>query len=174
MSTQLPLHTLGHVSIRARRVIGIDPGSVCAGYAVVEQRGTKLVRIASGVVACGRQPFNQRLATLYDAFRAVVHEHGPTEGAIEAIYHQKNAQSALKLGHARGAAILALVHARLDVAEYEPSKVKLAVTGRGRADKEQVAAMVRVLVGDFEPASHDETDALAVAICHLHQAPLLG
>lgn len=139
---------------------------------MVEQRGTQLVRIASGVVSCGKQPFNERLATLYDAFRAVIAEHAPNEGAIEAIYHQKNAQSALKLGHARGAAILAMVHARLDVAEYEPSKIKLAVTGRGRADKEQVAAMIRVLLGPVDVASHDESDALAVAICHLHQLPL--
>jgi len=110
---------------------------------------------------------------IYGTIAAMCREHEPTEGAIEAIFHQKNAQSALKLGHARGAAMLALAHAGLEISDYAPTVVKKAVTGRGRADKLQVRSMVEMLLGVTASGSHDETDALAIAICHMHRNPQL-
>lgn len=150
------------------RVVGIDPGSVRMGVAIVERDGSALRRLHSRVVRCGNKPLSERLATIYREVSEICAEFGPAEAAIEGIFHQKNAQSALVLGHARGAAVLALAHAGLDVHEYPPAVVKQSVTGRGRADKAQVAAMVGMMVGRFEAGSADETDAVAIAICHLH------
>jgi crossover junction endodeoxyribonuclease RuvC len=156
-----------------KRVIAIDPGSVIAGWAIVDGHGNALRAVASGVIRCGALPFNERLAQIYATVASLCAEHQPTDGAIEAIYHQKNAQSALKLGHARAAAILAMTHAGLAVGEYEPSVVKKAVTGSGRADKDQVRAMVSRIIGAPTTSRHDETDAMAIGICHLQQHPQL-
>lgn len=156
-----------------QRVLAIDPGSVIAGWAVLDGNGNAVRAVASGVIRCGKLPFNHRLTLLYDTVRELCAEHRPNTGAIEAIYHQKNAQSAIKLGHARAAALLAMTHAGLDVGEYEPSVVKKAVTGSGRADKEQVRAMVTMIAGAPSTARHDETDAMAIGVCHLQQHPLL-
>lgn len=151
-----------------RRVLGIDPGSVRMGLAIVERDGSKLRRVDSTVVRCGDRPLGLRLEAIYDAIRRFCELHQPTEAAIEGIFHQRNAQSALVLGHARGAALLAAQHAGVEVFEYAPAVVKQSVTGRGRADKEQVAAMVGMMVGRFDASAADETDAVAIAICHLH------
>lgn len=156
-----------------RRVISIDPGSVVAGYAVLDKSGSTIKRVTSGVIRCGKLPFAERLAVIYDRVAEVCATHRPNEGAIEAIFFQKNAQSALKLGHARAAAMLAMVHAGLTVAEYEPSLVKKTVTGRGAADKAQVAAMVAALIGFRDAATADESDALAIGLCHLQQNLLM-
>lgn len=155
-----------------KRVIGIDPGSRFMGWGVVEQRGSQLARVASGVVRCGKHPLGERLGIIYAAIHEACATHEPNHAAIEGIFHQRNAQSALVLGHARGAAMLALSHCGLEAAEYAPAVVKKAVTGRGRAEKSQVAAMVAMLLGKFQAATEDETDALAIAICHLHASPL--
>lgn len=157
-----------------RRVIGIDPGSVNCGWGIVEARGNTLTRVASGVIKAGRGAFSGRLITIYDAIRDLVAEHSPNEGAIEGIFHQRNAQSALKLGHARGVALLALVHAELPVTEYEPSRVKKAVMGRGGASKEQIRSMVALLLKSSNQCGLDESDALAIAICHLQRLPSLN
>lgn len=156
-----------------KRVLAIDPGSVVAGWAVLDGNGNQVRAVASGVIRCGKLPFNERLTVIYDTVRELCAAHGPNTGAIEAIYHQKNAQSALKLGHARAAAILAMTHAGLAVGEYEPSVVKKAVTGSGRADKEQIRAMVTRIVGAPSTSRHDETDAMAIGVCHLQQHPQL-
>lgn len=150
------------------RVIGVDPGSVRLGIAVVERDGTTLRRVHSEVVRCGERPLGERLAMIYERIASVCRDHHPDEGAIEGLFHQRNAQSALVLGHARGVAMLALQHSGLTIHEYAPALVKKSVTGRGRAEKAQVAAMVSMMVGRFDAATADETDAVAIAICHLH------
>jgi crossover junction endodeoxyribonuclease RuvC len=158
----------------ARRVLGVDPGSIRCGWGVVESQGARVVRISSGVIDAGRGDLAVRLGRIRDGLRDAASVHGPTEAAIEALFFHRNAQSALKLGEARGVAILALHDAGLPVAEYEPAFVKKSVVGSGRADKDQVALMVQAMLGYRTPAARDESDALAIAICHLHQNPLLA
>lgn len=153
-----------------RRVLGIDPGSIRCGYGVVEAQGNRLTHIASGTIQAGRGDLNGRLITIYDAVREICQTWSPVEGAIEGIFFQRNAQSALKLGHARGVAILAMAHAGLPITEYEPTVAKKAVVGTGRAGKDQVAAMIGMLLG-VRGAGADTTDALAIAVCHLQQNP---
>ena len=157
-----------------RRVIGVDPGSIKAGWAVVEQEATRLRLIGSGTIRLGDGPLNGRLEALYAALRDRMTEHAPREAAIEAIFHQRNADSALKLGHARGVALLAMAHGGLPVSEYPPSTVKKSVTGHGGADKEQVRAMMRVLLNAPHVVGLDESDAIAIAVCHLSQNPALA
>lgn len=152
-----------------RLVIGIDPGSVNLGYGLVRKHGNQLIRVASGVVKCGRKPLPERLALIFSELCRVCGEHEPTEGAIEGVFHQRNAQSALVLGHARGVAIVALQQRAIPIAEYAPTEIKKAVTGTGRAEKEQVKRMVSLMLQRYEPASLDESDALATAICHLNR-----
>jgi crossover junction endodeoxyribonuclease RuvC len=147
---------------------------VNCGWGIVEARGNALRHVASGTIRAGRGVFSDRLVTIYDEIRALITAHSPSEGAIEGIFHQRNAQSALKLGHARGVALVAMVHADLTVTEYEPSRVKKAVLGRGNATKEQVQAMVSMLLGRPSLQTLDESDALAIAICHLQRLPSLN
>lgn len=161
------------MSTALRRVLGVDPGSIRCGWGVVEARGTRLVRIASGAIIAGRGELPERLATIYAGLRAVASEHLPNEAAIEALFYHKNPQSALKLGEARGVAILALHDAGLRMSEYEATVVKKAVVGSGGAKKEQVAMMMSAMLGFVHKGPLDETDALAVAVCHLNRNPLL-
>lgn len=154
------------------RAIGIDPGSVRTGWGIIEQHGNKLIHVASGTIAAGDGPFSGRLETIYADLCAVCRQYSPSSAGIEGIFHQKNAQSALKLGHARGVALLALAHCGLQVGEYEPTVVKKAVTGQGRADKIQVQTMIGLLLGRSAQGGFDESDALAIAVCHLHHLTL--
>ena len=157
----------------ARRVIGIDPGSIKAGWGVVEQSGNRLRLIGSGTIKLGSGGLTERIALLYAQLRTILEEHQPNEAAIEAIFFQKNADSALKLGHARGVALLALAHSQLTQTEYAPASVRKSVIGNGAADKIQVRAMMRMMLGAPELEGLDETDAIAIAVCHLHHHPLL-
>ena len=153
---------------RKRRILGVDPGSRVTGYGVVELRGDGLRYIASGCIDARDGDFPERLATIYQGVREVIAAHGPNEMAIEEAFFARNAQSALKLGQARGVAIAAAVGAELAVAEYAARAVKQALVGSGRASKAQVAYMVRALLAlDAEPTA-DAADALAVAICHVN------
>jgi crossover junction endodeoxyribonuclease RuvC len=154
------------------RVLGIDPGSRRTGFAVVEREGSRLRPLAWGTIALGDGALPDRLRTLYLAIEALVAEHGPTTVAVEGIFHAKNAGSALKLGHARGVALLVASLHELEVHEYAPAVVKRAVTSSGRADKTQVQYMVRLLLGLAETPEEDAADALAVAICHAQAARL--
>lgn len=106
---------------------------------------------------------------IFDQLRAVCVEHSPTEAAIEGVFHQRNAQSALVLGHARGVAMVALQQSQLPIAEYAPTEIKKALTGTGRAEKGQVMRMVSMMLDRYEPKTHDESDALAIAICHINR-----
>ena len=153
-----------------RRVIGIDPGSINTGYGIIDMSGNRMTRVTSGTIACGKGAFSDRLTVLYDALKVLCEEYSPSEGAIEGIFHHKNASSALKLGHARGVALLALSHAEIPTSEYQPRVVKKSVVGYGAADKTQVATMVMRLLQLKKAGGHDETDALAIAVCHLHQS----
>lgn len=150
------------------RVLGIDPGSRVTGYGVVETAGNRLVYVAHGALACRPgAPMSERLASIFQGLQQVIEAHRPGEASIENIFHARNAQSALKLGHARGVALLAAELGGLPVVEYTPMQVKSAVVGYGRADKGQVQDMVRRLLCMPEAAGPDASDALAVAICHV-------
>ncbi len=150
------------------RVLGIDPGSRITGYGVVDMDGNRLAHVAHGVLSGNPDAtLPERLAIIYQGLREVLEEHGPREVGIENIFHARNAQSALKLGHARGVALLAAQLSGVPVVEYTPMQVKSAVVGYGRAQKVQVQEMVRRLLCLPDRVGTDASDALAVAICHV-------
>jgi crossover junction endodeoxyribonuclease RuvC len=157
------------------RIFGIDPGSERTGYGCVDTDGHRHRLVVCGAIATARRDgFPAQLQTIYRRLSALLAEHGPECVAVESLFYAVNVRSALKLGHARGVAVLAAVEAGLAVAEYTPAQVKLAVVGYGRAEKHQVQEMVRVILGLPEvPTPNDAADALAVAICHAHsQGPV--
>lgn len=152
-------------------VLGIDPGSIQLGWGVVESRGSQLVHLGHGTLAAPRSwPLPRRLARLYDGLAGVLEEFAPEGVGVEKVYTHRNPATALTLGQARGVVMLAVGQRELELAEYAPSEVKLAVCGHGHGQKSQVAAMVaRLLSLRLDPdTSRDSTDALAVAICHTH------
>lgn len=155
------------------RICGIDPGSERTGYGCVETDGRRHHLVTCGAItARPGDPFPHRLARIHRELVAVLSACRPDCVAVESVFHSVNARSALKLGHARGVAILAAVEAGCDVVEYSPAEVKRAVVGYGRAEKHQVQQMIKLLLGlDKVPSPHDIADALAVAICHLHSLP---
>lgn len=151
------------------RVLGIDPGSRITGYGIVEQDGSRLVHVDNGAIFTdSAADFPGRLKRIFDGLSAVIAEYLPDEVAVENIFFSTNVQSAIKLGQARGAAIVAAVHAGLPVAEYTALQVKQAVVGEGRAEKGQVQKMLKALLGLPEIAQEDASDALAVAVCHIN------
>jgi crossover junction endodeoxyribonuclease RuvC len=152
------------------RTFGIDPGSERTGYGCVETRGSSHRIIMCGAISSpASASFPDRLLNIHSRLAALIAECRPDCVAIESLFHAVNVRSALKLGHARGVAMLAAVEAGLLVAEYTPAEIKRAVVGYGRADKPQVQQMVKVLLGlAAVPSPHDAADALAVAICHVH------
>ena len=154
------------------RVFGIDPGSARTGYGCVQTDGTRHRLIACGAIASpAAHSFPQKLKTIHAALTQLLAEHHPDCVAIENLFHASNARSALKLGHARGVAMLAAVQAGVPIAEYTPAEIKQAVVGYGRAEKRQVQAMVQLLLGmAHPPAPYDASDALAIALCHMHRA----
>lgn len=154
------------------RIMGIDPGSLCTGYGIVEQVNGRLKGVHWDTVRSSpRQAFPQRLKTIYDGLVAAIETHAPDTVAIEDVFFAVNAKSTIKLGQTRGVAILAAVNAGVALAEYTPLEVKQSLVGYGRADKTQVRDMVCVLLGlRNKPEPLDASDALAVAICHLHHS----
>ena len=151
------------------RIIGIDPGSTVTGYGIVEQANRQLRHVASGrVVSATRMPFHDRLKRIYSELEKVIAYYEPNVMAVEDLFIARNIKSALKLGQAKGVAILAGLNADLTISEYSPLEVKKALVGYGRAQKTQVQEMIRVLLGLGEIPESDTADALAVAICHLH------
>lgn len=155
------------------RIFGIDPGSVRTGYGCVESDGSRHRLVSCGAIAApARLPFPERLLVIHASLSRLLAESRPDAVAVEALFHAVNARSALQLGHARGVALLAATQAGLPVSEYAPAEVKRAVVGYGRAEKHQVQQMIRLLLGlDEVPGPFDASDALAVAICHLHARP---
>jgi crossover junction endodeoxyribonuclease RuvC len=150
------------------RILGIDPGSRATGYALVESDGRSSRHVASGVLRIPAGALSTRLGFIFEGLTALIDEHGPEEVAVESVFVAHNAGSALKLGQARGAAISACAVRGLEVAEYSPREVKLAVVGHGGADKAQVQHMVRALLTLREVLQADRADALAIALCHAH------
>jgi crossover junction endodeoxyribonuclease RuvC len=152
------------------RVFGIDPGSERTGYGCVETDGRRHRLVTCGAItASAGDSFPRRLARIHRELSAQLSACRPDCVVVENLFYANNARSALKLGHARGVAILAAVEAGCEVLEYTPAEVKRAVVGYGRADKRQVQQMIKLLLGlDRAPSPHDAADALAVAICHVH------
>jgi len=149
------------------RILGLDPGLRKTGWGIVVSEGTKLSFIACGVVESDeKQPLADRLRQLHEGIAEVIGRHRPQEVAVEETFVNRDPQSALKLGQARGIALVVPALAGLDVAEYAANLVKKTVVGVGHADKKQVQAMIRVLLPKAETRSADAADALAVAICH--------
>jgi crossover junction endodeoxyribonuclease RuvC len=150
------------------RIFGVDPGSIRTGYGCVETDGTRHRLVACGTFAGPpRAGVPSRLRVIHDGMRDQLRALAPECVAIENLFHSRNVRSALLLGHARGVAVLAAVEAGLPVVEYAPAEIKMAVTGYGRAEKQQLQRMVQLLLGlDEPPLPHDAADALAVAICH--------
>jgi len=153
-------------------VMGIDPGSNCTGFGLVEEIKGKLSVVHWGSVRTKpKQPFPERLKLIYNELVAVIQEFSPDVVAVEDMFFASNVKSALKLGQTRGATILAAANQDIAIAEYSPLEVKQSVVGYGRADKVQVQDMVTTLLRLKEkPEPFDASDALAVAICHLHTA----
>jgi crossover junction endodeoxyribonuclease RuvC len=151
-----------------RRILGIDPGSRVTGYGVIESDGRKSTHIASGCICLEQKELPQRLGEIYRAVSQVIADYVPTEMAVEEVFVSKNPSSALKLGHARGAAVCAGVMAGLPIAEYTPRMIKQTVVGTGAADKEQVQHMIKLILQLKEKLSADQADALAVAVSHAH------
>lgn len=147
-------------------VLGIDPGSHRCGYGVVAREGTRLRVVESGVIAPGRLPLASRLSAILCALEAVIARACPAEAAVEQVHAGPSPRSALVLGQARGVALAAAGKGGLPVFEYQPSEVKLAFTGNGRAGKEQMIRTARQLLG-LQVKLSDEADAVAIAVCHL-------
>ena len=152
------------------RTFGIDPGSERTGYGCVETAGSRhRVVLCGAITTPAGASFPEKLLVIHQRLAALIAECQPDCVAIENLFYAVNARTALKLGHARGVAMLAAVEAGLPVVEYTPAEIKRAVVGYGRAEKEQVQHMVKLLLGMAAPPSpHDAADALAVAICHAH------
>ncbi|GAB4344953.1 MAG: crossover junction endodeoxyribonuclease RuvC [Gammaproteobacteria bacterium] len=156
------------------RILGIDPGSRITGYGVIEVEGSRNRYIASGCVRVGEKTLPERLQEIFAGVSEIVTTYRPEQMAIEQVFMHRNADSALKLGQARGAAICAATSHHLPVSEYAARAVKQAIVGKGGATKEQVQHMVCVLLGLEERPQADAADALAVALCHGHTTQTLN
>jgi crossover junction endodeoxyribonuclease RuvC len=152
------------------RIFGIDPGSERTGYGCVETDGSRHRIVICGAISLSASAsFPDKLLHIHSQLSALIRECRPECVAIENLFHAVNVRSALKLGHARGVAMLAAVEAGVAVCEYTPAEIKRAVVGYGRAEKHQVQHMVKLMLGlPAVPSPHDAADALAVAICHVH------
>ncbi len=149
-------------------ILGVDPGTLIAGYGVIEKKGSAISLLDVGVIKnSGDVSMPLRLKKIYATLCTVIEQFHPDEFAIETAFYSKNAQSALKIGQARGVSILAGVNFEVPVTEYSPREIKKAVTGKGAASKEQVQyMMMSMLKLKAAPKYFDSTDALAVAVCH--------
>jgi crossover junction endodeoxyribonuclease RuvC len=152
------------------RILGIDPGSRVTGYGIIDQDGQHMTYVASGCMRAKGESLSERLGVIFPGVNAIIHEFLPEEMAIERVFRNKNADSALKLGQARGAAICASVHSKLPVDEYAAREIKQAVVGKGGATKEQVQHMVCVLLSLSKKPQSDAADARGVAVCHGHHS----
>jgi len=147
-------------------ILGIDPGSRITGFGIVDNQVSSITFIASGNIKVGGDTLPQRLGFIFAAIKDVIEEHRPEQMGIENVFMARSADSALKLGQARGAAICAAHQAGLEIAEYAPREIKQAIVGTGAAGKDQVQYMVKRLLGIKQELKADEADGLAIAICH--------
>lgn len=153
------------------RILGVDPGTMVIGYGIVENDKGDCCTIDFGSLKLSsKDSFPLRLKKIYDGISAIIVQHQPDEFAIEDLFYAANAKVAIKMGHARGVAILAAVNHQLPMSEYTPREIKQSVVGNGAASKEQVQRMIKQLLNlSSVPEPLDASDALAVALCHLHR-----
>lgn len=151
------------------RILGIDPGTRHLGWGVLDKNGTRVEHVAHGVLDIDVSgAFAERLIEIDDALQGIIEAHKPEAGAVESLFFSKDAQSAAKLGHARGVVLLRIARAGLPVHEYPPALVKRSVVGKGAADKRQVAMVMTAILRLPSPPRSDAADALAIALTHLH------
>jgi len=157
------------------RIIGLDPSLIACGWGVVEAQGLKLRHVAHGVIRPNpKADLHLRLRELFETITDVIRLHDPSEAAVEDAFMKNNAASAIKLGHARAACLLAASTTGLGIGEYAPRSVKKSVVGTGTADKVQVAHMMNVLMPGCGVKAGDAADALAIAVCHAHRVKAAG
>ncbi|MDB5037620.1 MAG: Crossover junction endodeoxyribonuclease RuvC [Bacteriovoracaceae bacterium] len=158
--------------------MGIDPGSIRTGFAVIESDGTRLKYITSGTIVLDESaPISKRLFNLSQDLDALISKYKPKEVAIESLFFSKNAQSALKLGQARGVILMKVAAHSLEIYEYTPAEIKVSVVGTGRAQKDQIAKMLKILFKfpkSFDFKSTDQSDALAISLTHVQSGKLKG
>jgi crossover junction endodeoxyribonuclease RuvC len=153
------------------RILGLDPGSRRTGFGLIECRGADYVHVAHGCLNLGEAAMAERLRMIFEGLQGLIEEHRPGEVAVERVFVNRNVESALKLGQARGAALCAVPRG-LPVFEYAPRAIKLALVGSGAAEKSQVAHMIQTLLKLEVRVGPDASDALAVAVCHAHSRRL--
>ncbi|MFN3657580.1 MAG: crossover junction endodeoxyribonuclease RuvC [Pseudolabrys sp.] len=151
------------------RILGIDPGLRRTGWGLIEADGNRLIHVACGSLETSEKaPLGERLVLIHDGLIAVIERYAPQEAAVEQTFVNANAQATLKLGQARGIAMLVPARAGLSVAEYAPNLVKKTIVGAGHGEKAQIRMMIGVLLPKADPQSEDAADALAIAVCHAH------
>lgn len=164
-----PLHRAPVTNVAAAaRILGIDPGSQITGFGIVDVVGERTTAVDWGSIRTGGE-HSDRLRSIFAGVREIVREYAPTEVAIERVFLSRNADSALKLGQARAAAICATFEANVPIYEYSARHIKNAVVGRGGAEKDQVQRMVQMILGLEQALAADAADALAAAICHANE-----
>jgi crossover junction endodeoxyribonuclease RuvC len=156
----------------AVRILGLDPGSQATGFGIIDWAGGDARYVASGAIRTSGSEFPPRLRQIFEGVTALMHEYAPREVAIERVFMHRNADSALKLGQARGAALCAVFSGDPDVFEYAPREVKLAIVGSGGAQKEQVQLMVKTLLRLQGELGADAADAIGIALCHAYTRDL--
>lgn len=156
------------------RILGIDPGSRLTGYGIIEIHAGRAIWVGSGCVRIKGDDLATRLRILVEGVAEILDHHQPTSVAVEQVFMHRNADSALKLGQARGAAISVVAGRHLPVHEYTPTQIKKAIVGKGNAAKAQVQHMVKAMLGLSHLPQEDAADALAVALCHAHTAQTLS
>lgn len=155
-------------------ILGVDPGSRITGYGVIRNTGRQLEYLDSGCIRMGEKPMAERLQIIYQGLASLIDQFRPDEFAIEQVFMARNPDSALKLGQARGVAIVAAANSALPVYEYSARQVKQAVVGKGSADKSQVQHMVQTILTLNRRPQADAADALAIALCHAHMSQSIG
>jgi len=149
-------------------ILGVDPGTNLTGFGIIKQDGNNFSLITNGLIKLSsNNSLPDKLVIIYDELINLIHLYKPDEFALETAFYGKNVQSAMKIGYARGAAILAAAHCKIPMSEYSPREIKKSVVGKGAASKEQVSYMIKTLLSVKEKKmKYDESDALAVALCH--------
>ena len=155
-------------------ILGIDPGSILTGYGLVALANQNITHIAHGTIKVQGNSLAEKCFFLFSEIQSIMNEHTPTEVAVEQVFFAKNAQSALKLGQARGAMLTAIASLQKPVYEYTPTQIKKTTTGLGRAGKTQVQQMIRMLLNLKTEPQSDAADALACAVCHCHHQGILA
>ncbi len=150
-------------------VLGVDPGSITTGYGLLRKKNNVITCVTSGAIESpGNMPFYDRIFRIFEGMVDIMEQYRPDEMAIEDVFFSKNVKSSLKLGHARGAALIAAVKCNVKIYEYTPLEIKQSVVGYGRATKDQVRAMVKMILKLPSMRGPDTSDAIAAAICHLN------